>query len=389
MLWIQLQAALSDPEHTLTLLVGWFILGILLRFALLGLGKLRKYLEMLKNAQDLQQDNTGIQKNINIQLIMLRNTAFGVSVAFIYFLLIYTVAALDLNNLGFLFLQGKKFIIWFNNSILQIFLILFSTYVVNYLIGNFLPIKIKQPQFDRKIARAQTINTIVYSTLRVILFVVAFLMLLPIVGIDSKSLLAGVSILGLAISFGANNIIKDLFNGFFVILEDHYGIDDVVTINNNPAMSGTVEDFTLRRTVLRALDGTMHVIPNGQITTASIASKDWARFVAVVEISADADVQHALNIFDQVAQGMYEDPLWQDKCIDRPVIEGVQAFTAQGIQLRGLFKVKPKEQWALGREFNQRIQLAFNQAHISFSNQAQQGLAQWQQQPLQVVLRRG
>lgn len=214
-------------------------------------------------------------------------------------------------------------------------------------------------EFTRRSVRVQTLKGVVESTLRVVIVVAAVVTVLQNVGINATTLLAGVSVLGLAVSFGAQSLIKDVITGFFILLEDQYGVGDVVTINNGP-LTGVVERLNLRVTMLRALDGTLHVIPNGQIATVSVMSKDWSRFVASVGLPPTADVDVALSVLTDVARRLYEDDAWTAKFLEEPTIEGVTSISKDGFEVRALFKVLPKEQWAIGREFNRRMKQALD-----------------------------
>jgi moderate conductance mechanosensitive channel len=219
-------------------------------------------------------------------------------------------------------------------------------------------------EFSRRQVRLETLRGILVSTLRVFIVIAAFISVLSEFGVNVTTLLAGVSILGLAVSFGAQSLVKDVITGFFILLEDQYGVGDVVRVNGKDGLSGGVEAVSLRTTVLRDLEGTAHVIPNGEIRTVSVLSKDWARAVSDVEIAQDVNLEIALELISKTATEFFNDPAWKDKFLEPPEVLGVQALTGVSVTLRTLFKVQPKEQWGVSREFKRRIKTAFDLAGL-------------------------
>jgi moderate conductance mechanosensitive channel len=219
-------------------------------------------------------------------------------------------------------------------------------------------------EFSRRQVRLETLRGILVSTLRVFIVIAAFISVLSEFGVNVTTLLAGVSILGLAVSFGAQSLVKDVITGFFILLEDQYGVGDVVRVNGKDGLSGGVEAVSLRTTVLRDLEGTAHVIPNGEIRTVSVLSKDWARAVSDVEIAQDVNLEIALELITKTATEFFNDPIWKDKFLEPPEVLGVQALTGVSVTLRTLFKVQPKEQWGVSREFKRRIKTAFDLAGL-------------------------
>lgn len=211
--------------------------------------------------------------------------------------------------------------------------------------------------------RVQTLKGVVESTLKVVVVVIGLIAGLQALGVDASSLLAGVSVLGLAVGFGAQSLIKDVFTGFFILLEDQYGVGDVITVNTGQ-LSGGVERLNLRLTALRALDGTLHIIPNGQIQTVSVSSKDWSRVVATVDVTYAANIDDALRVLEAVSRELHADPEWGAFFLEEPEMQGVTQLTSDGVRLQALFKVQPKSQYALGREFNRRIKIAMDEAGI-------------------------
>jgi moderate conductance mechanosensitive channel len=218
--------------------------------------------------------------------------------------------------------------------------------------------------FSRHNVRVQTLRSVIASSLRLLILLSALAAILSEIGINVTALLAGVSILGLAVSFGAQSLVKDVITGFFVLLEDQYGVGDVVRVNGATGLAGSVEHLNLRVTVLRDLEGTAHIIPNGQILTVSVLSKDWARVVADIDVPHDLKLDTALELIGGVAQALHDDPIWAEKFLEQPEVLGVQALGAVGVTIRTVMKVQPKEQWGLSREFKKRIKNAFDAAGL-------------------------
>ncbi len=260
-----------------------------------------------------------------------------------------------------LYEHGAAISTWFRDAAGRIVAVLVLAMLAWNLVSTLAARIVPSNEFTRRTVRVTTLKGVVESALRVAIVVIAVITILDNIGVRTSTLLAGVSVLGLAVSFGAQSLIKDVINGFFILLEDQYGVGDVITIGNGP-LSGAVESLNLRVTSLRALDGTLHIVPNGQITTVSVMSKDWSRVVASVGLPPTADVDTALGVLRRVAAELYADEAFHAKFLEEPTIEGVTTLTKDGFEVRALFKVLPKEQWSIGREFNRRMKLALDEA---------------------------
>lgn len=212
--------------------------------------------------------------------------------------------------------------------------------------------------FTRRAVRSDTLRFVLTSALTVIIYVLTGAAILGGLGVNVAALLAGVSILGLAVSFGAQSLVKDVITGFFVLFEDQYGVGDVIRVNGGAGLSGAVESLNLRVTVLRDLDGTVHVIPNSEIKTVSVLSKDWARVVGDIDVPHDYPLEEALKLILRVAEEIHADPAWQDKFLEPPEMLGVQTLSPTNVTIRVLMKVRPKEQWGVSREFKRRVKNA-------------------------------
>jgi len=217
--------------------------------------------------------------------------------------------------------------------------------------------------FTRRTVRVQTLTSVTEGSLRLVIVILTAISVLQALGVNATALLAGVSVLGLAVGFGAQSLIKDVFTGFFILLEDQYGVGDIIRVNGG-TLSGTVERLTLRLTVLRALDGTVHLIPNGQVLTVSVSSKDWSQVLGTFTVPNGADIDRALEVMTEVAHALHTDPVWKRKFLAAPDVQGVTNLSNDGIEIRTLLKVLPKSQFAVGREFNRRIRIAMNSADL-------------------------
>ena len=216
-------------------------------------------------------------------------------------------------------------------------------------------------RFERQVARAATIRSVVESAAQIVLVTLFILFVLGQLGTNITALLAGVSILGLAVSFGAQSLVKDVITGFFILVEDQFGVGDVVTI---AGLTGLVEQINLRITTLRDLEGRVHVIPNGQVDKVTVMSKEWSRSVIDVEVAYRTDLDHALRVVRDEAEDFADSLGWSWRVMGPPEVLGIEALGASGIVIRVLFKTLPKEQWGVGREFRKRIKARFDREGI-------------------------
>ncbi|GGO37215.1 mechanosensitive ion channel family protein [Deinococcus humi] len=276
----------------------------------------------------------------------------------------YATYKIYLPDVPVLFALGQNIAEGFRNTAGQAVVIVALALIAWRMVGNFSESIVPgDEEFNRRNVRVQTLKGVVESTLKVIIIIISLIAGLQALGVNATSLLAGVSVLGLAVGFGAQSLIKDVFTGFFILLEDQYGVGDVITVNSG-TLSGNVERLNLRVTALRALDGTVHIVPNGQINTVSVSSKDWSRVVATVDVTYNANINDALRVLKAVSDELYAAEDWKRFFLEEPEIQGVTQLAADGVTLRALFKVLPKSQYAVGREFNRRIKIAMDQAGI-------------------------
>ncbi|AFZ68521.1 mechanosensitive ion channel family protein [Deinococcus peraridilitoris] len=299
-----------------------------------------------------------LEPRVPVSVVRVLRVVWSVGSAYVLAALIAQVIKLPYEPL---YSHGREIAEWFRESAGRIVAVLVLAFVAWNLVSVVSSKVVPGGEFSRTSVRIATLKSVVESALRATIMVVALVTVLDNIGVRTGTLLAGVSVLGLAVSFGAQSLIKDVITGFFVLLEDQYGVGDVITVNGG-TLSGNVERMNLRFTALRALDGTLHIIPNGQINTVSVMSKDWSRVVATVGLPPTADVNGALTLLEQVARELHADPAWGYRFLEAPTIDGVSMLTRDGFEVRALLKVLPKEQWALGREFNRRMKMALDDA---------------------------
>ena len=207
--------------------------------------------------------------------------------------------------------------------------------------------------FNRQRIRATTLKTVTESALKVFVVVIGGLFVLSNMGFNISTLLAGVGVAGLAVSFAAQTLIRDFLTGFFILLEDQYGVGDIVNVG---VAGGTVEKLNLRITALRDVEGNLHVIPNGQITNVMVMTREWARSVIDVPVAYGADLDRAIAVIKDEVQRLYEDPEWHPSfAAVPPEVWGVEKLADSGVLIRVVLNTQPIQQWSVGREFRRRI----------------------------------
>lgn len=210
--------------------------------------------------------------------------------------------------------------------------------------------------------KADTLSNVIESGGRMLILLIATLMVLSNVGLDIGPLLASAGVVGLAIGFGAQSLIRDFISGFFILLEDQYGVGDYIEVNS---LSGMVEHFSLRRTVLRGIDGTVITVPNGNIQEVQNMTKDWARAVLDIDVSYEDDINRAIEVITGELDGIENDEEIGDVIIAPPEVLGVLALGAYQVTIRAWVKTKPMEQWGVQREMFRRLKIALEKNGIT------------------------
>jgi moderate conductance mechanosensitive channel len=204
--------------------------------------------------------------------------------------------------------------------------------------------------------RMDTLDQLGGNVIRFLVFVVAALMILREFGLDIGPAVAGLGVVGIAVGFGAQSLVRDYLNGALILVENQFSKGDVVSI---AGVSGSVEDFSLRRTTLRDLDGVVHTVPNGEIKVASNRTRTWARINQDVLVAFGTDIDKAIEVVAIVGREMASDPAWSRRIMEPPQVERVESIGETGITLKILGTVRASEQWAAGGEFRKRLLQAF------------------------------
>jgi small conductance mechanosensitive channel len=215
---------------------------------------------------------------------------------------------------------------------------------------------------ERRRQRAETVSSLLRSVVSVVVFGIAFVLVLGELGINLAPIVASAGVIGIAVGFGAQNLVKDVLAGIFMLLEDQYGVGDVVDVG---AVSGTIEAVTFRMTRLRDVEGTVWYIPNGQITRIGNKSQQWARTVLDVPLDYDTDVTRAKAVLLETATTMWRDEHWATQIIGEPEVWGMETMSADGYTLRVAVRTQPLKQWNVARELRERTRLALGAAGIS------------------------
>ncbi len=200
--------------------------------------------------------------------------------------------------------------------------------------------------------RFSTIEALVGYAVNSFVFTIGILLVLEQIGLDVGPAIAGLGVVGIAIGFGAQAIVRDFFSGILILLENQYAQGDVVEI---AGVTGTVEELTLRRTVLRDLDGVVHNVPNGEIKVASNRTRVWRRINHDVLVAYGTDIEHAINVFDAVGTGLAADQAWAGKILETPLVDRVDQLGERGITLKILGRVRAGEMVPVTGELRKRI----------------------------------
>ena len=209
--------------------------------------------------------------------------------------------------------------------------------------------------------RAATLTGILRTIALSAIWAIIIIESLQLVGLDIAPILAGAGILGLAVGFGAQNLVRDLISGFFIILEDQVRLGDVAVINGT---GGAVETITFRTISLRDFSGVVHIFPNGGITTLSNMTKDWSAFVLDMGVAYREDTDRVVEVMRSVGEELRHDQALGALIIEPIEIVGVENFADSAVTIRARIKTKPAEQWKVGREYRRRLKKAFDAQRI-------------------------
>lgn len=212
--------------------------------------------------------------------------------------------------------------------------------------------------------RTETIFRVVHSTGIVLILGTAVLMVLTEFGVAVTPVLASIGFVGLALGLGAQTLVGDIISGLFILIENQYMVGDAIEING---LAGSVEQMTLRATMVRDLYGTLHIIPNGEIRVVSNKSRDWSRAVVDVGITYDVDVDAAAGVLNEIGQQMMADTAVAPLLLEPPTVTGVEGLDDWAVRLRIMAKTAPGEQWTVQRHLRRQIRLVFAEKSIEIA----------------------
>jgi len=281
---------------------------------------------------------------------------------------------------------------WFVSTGLRIVLIAIITLIVIKgvkVLANRLQVAFSRQKVDEESKkRASTLSSVIRHLLTVVILVVALMTILGQLGVEIGPILAAAGIVGLAVGFGAQNLVKDVINGFFILLEDQIRVGDVVQIAGK---GGLVEKVNLKMTILRDFSANVHYIPNGNIDVVTNMTKDYSRYVFDIGVAYREDVDEVMKIIREVDEELRKDSSCSEDILDPLEIFGLDQFADSALIIKARYKTKPIKQWGVAREFNRRLKKKFDEKDIEipfphltlYMGQGKQGEAA----PMQVLMK--
>lgn len=268
---------------------------------------------------------------------------------------------------------AEKILAWLITSGLRILLVVVIAFITIKLLYRLIDrlearIAARSGAFDSALETGRRLTT-VRNLLKHLVFIaiwgIGAMIILRELGVDIAPIIAGAGIMGLAVSFGAQNLVRDIISGFFMIMEDQVRVGDVAVVNGT---GGTVEEINFRTIVIRDIEGTVHVFPNGTVTQLANRSKGWARYVVDVNVSYKEDPDRVANVLKRVGEELAKDPLFGGFILDPIQILGVDSFGPNGYLIKSMIKTLPLKQWDVGRELRKRIKNKFEIEGIDLSS---------------------
>ncbi|MBN1756191.1 mechanosensitive ion channel family protein [bacterium] len=259
-----------------------------------------------------------------------------------------------------------KVLVWSFTSGLRILVIIIITLILMKVISfikkrvtRILSEKISKDEEGNK--RIATLSKVIRSALVMILWLIAGMMILGEFGIELGPLLAAAGVVGLAIGFGAQSLVKDILGGFFILLEDQIRVGDVVNIAGK---SGLVESVNIRRTVLRDLEGHVHVIPHGEVGVSTNLTKGFSYYIFNIGVAYREDVDEVMAVMKEIGEALQQDENFREYILEPLEVLGLDKFADSAIIIKARYKTQPLKQWIVGREYNRLLKKAFDQKGI-------------------------
>lgn len=261
-----------------------------------------------------------------------------------------------------------KIIPWVLSHGIKIFVIIIIAYIIHKLIYKIIDravriavVSDRYSSREAELKREETLISIFTTTIKIALIVIVSLMVLKEIGLDIAPLLAGAGIVGLALGFGGQYLIRDIISGLFIILENQYRVGDVILIDNT---GGMVENISLRMTTLRDNSGIVHHIPHGDIKRVSNLSKDFSRINLDIGVSYNTDIEKVISIINTVGLELANDTIWKERIITPPVFIRLDNFADSALILKINCDVQPLKQWEVSGEMRKRLKFAFDKEGI-------------------------
>ncbi|MDD4208894.1 MAG: mechanosensitive ion channel family protein [Bacteroidales bacterium] len=257
---------------------------------------------------------------------------------------------------------------WLITHGIKIIFIIVGSYVLNKIIIKIIEKAIRAAVVSNNFIsvtaekkRENTLIRIFSGIVKITIIIIATLMVLSEMGLMIGPILAGAGIIGLAVGFGGQYLIKDIISGLFIIIENQYRVGDYVEFND---LGGFVEDISLRMTTLRDLNGTVHHIPHGEITKVSNLSKYFSRVNMDIGIAYNTNLEHVISVVNKIGNELAEDPLWKESIIKAPQFLRVNEFADSAIIIKILGETQPSKQWEVSGELRKRLKIAFDKEGI-------------------------
>lgn len=257
---------------------------------------------------------------------------------------------------------------WALSHGIKIVLLILGAYIFNKVIHKIIDKTVriavvgdKQASPEAEMKRENTLISIFYTSTKIVMVCIVLFMILKELGLDIGPLLAGAGIVGLAVGFGGQYLIRDVISGLFIILENQYRVGDIVNLDGT---GGLVENISLRMTTLRDLDGTVHHIQHGAIARVSNLSKEFHRVNMIIGVAYNTNLDHVIGVINEVGKTLAEDPAWKHKIVKPLRFLRVDDFADSAVNLKILGDTKPACKWEVGGEFRKRLKDAFDKEGI-------------------------
>jgi len=263
-------------------------------------------------------------------------------------------------------------LIWFQGNTIPIILILVASFVIERFGSQFLALfihrtvgRIHTDVSEDDVKKRQDTLISMFSTMfRVLVWLTAGFSILQRMGINIAPLLAGASVLGVALGFGAQSIVKDLLTGLFIIIENQYRVGDVVDIDG---AAGSVEQITIRSTIMRDADGNVHYLPNGTITHVINKTMGYSKVNFAIAVTADTNVDELAEVINEIGEKLAAEKVWKDKVLEAPRFLNIGNFTDTALEARIIGKTQPSQQWAVTGELRKRLLAALTKHDIKLA----------------------